>query len=377
MYTKELKRLQNAVGELWGLLAEHNAIIAGGAITSVFTNRPINDIDVYLRSEEDFLKLICQISNTQTRIVDFTKKAVLLLQGESKVQLVVFDYFQDAAAVFDAFDFTCVMGAYDMRVDQFRFHPEFFYANSTRTLKFHTGTRYPLVSLMRVQKYTGRGYKISNAELAKIALAVAALDIDSREELLDHMGGMYGTLLAEDIFDLSKPFDLETVMAELSEDMFIGVPNKTKGTVDLHELLYAVAGIRRAYFEHKGKYYLVNPGGFIEPIDYNFGLIASNGARIEQKPHLFKKVPTPKTVELKKFVKPGLVSKYNSKFIYPPEGEVTTDNPKGLFFHHRYSGREPYSPDVTIYAEADIEDIIEWTQGEIVVSKARVLSHEP
>lgn len=377
MYTKELKRLQNAVGELWDLLAEHNAIIAGGAITSVFTNRPINDIDVYLRSEADFLKLIDQINNTQTRIVDFTKKAILLLHGESKVQLIVFDYFQDAAAVFDAFDFSCVMGAYDMRVGQFRFHPEFFYANSTRTLKFHTGTRYPLVSLMRVQKYTGRGYKISNAELTKIALAVAALNIDSHEELLDHMGGMYGTLLAEDIFDLSKPFDLETVMSELNEDMFVNVPNKTKGTVDLHELLYAVAGIQREYFEHKGKRYLVATDGFIEPINYSFGLIASNSAQIEQKPHLFKKVPAPKTVQLKKFVKPGLVSKYDSKFIYPPEGEVSTDNPKGLFFHHRYSSKAPYSPDVTIYAETDIDDIIEWTKGEIVVSKARIVSHEP
>lgn len=43
----EQKRLLSLLDkEVWDLLEQHNAVVAGGAITSLFCNREINDIDV-------------------------------------------------------------------------------------------------------------------------------------------------------------------------------------------------------------------------------------------------------------------------------------------------------------------------------------------
>lgn len=58
----EINRLKLLITEdIWEVLKEHKAIIAGGAITSIFTNQPINDIDVYFRSEEDLHRVILRL----------------------------------------------------------------------------------------------------------------------------------------------------------------------------------------------------------------------------------------------------------------------------------------------------------------------------
>lgn len=46
-YQNELRKLQKLVSkDVWELFEKHDVIIAGGAITSVFCNREVNDLDV-------------------------------------------------------------------------------------------------------------------------------------------------------------------------------------------------------------------------------------------------------------------------------------------------------------------------------------------
>ena len=48
MFKQELYQIKKLVdAEPWELLADQGCMIAGGALTSVFTNKPVNDIDVY------------------------------------------------------------------------------------------------------------------------------------------------------------------------------------------------------------------------------------------------------------------------------------------------------------------------------------------
>ena len=53
-FHKEQSALERYMGEeLVDLCKASNAIIAGGAITSIFTDKEINDLDVYFRTFED------------------------------------------------------------------------------------------------------------------------------------------------------------------------------------------------------------------------------------------------------------------------------------------------------------------------------------
>ena len=58
-YSNELAKIKGLVSaNVWKLFSSYNVIIGGGAITSVFCNREVNDLDIYLRSEDDLFSII-------------------------------------------------------------------------------------------------------------------------------------------------------------------------------------------------------------------------------------------------------------------------------------------------------------------------------
>lgn len=230
MYDKERKKLEALVGkELWNLLKENNCFIAGGAITSIFTNKEVNDVDVYFQSAEEFTEVIQAIFDIDGKRTDYdleyksavvnhvSGKAVLILgETQQKIQLIAHQFYPNAPEIFNTFDFTINMGAYDMQNEMFWFHPEFFKHLAQRYLQVNTNTSYPLISVLRVDKYRQRGYNISKAQMLRLLLAVNRKNIDSWQKLADELGGMYGTM-PEEIFDYSKPFNLQEAIDRLDE----------------------------------------------------------------------------------------------------------------------------------------------------------------
>ena len=229
-YNNELNKLKKGFpSSLWEALADHGCIIAGGAITSVFTNTEINDYDIYFRSKEDFTKIFKEVYHEQydeTLEYDLgfydatasvvTKKALLLFHGESKIQFIVNDFYQTPEQIFEHFDFTCCMGAFVMKDNEFVLHKDFMKHNAQKYLHFNPKTLFPLVSALRVDKYNKKGYKISKAQMLKVLCAVNNKNIDSWDILIDELGGMYGTK-PEDIFDTSQPFSLESAIEQLDD----------------------------------------------------------------------------------------------------------------------------------------------------------------
>lgn len=236
MYEKELAKLKGFMnGELWGLLQDQGCIIAGGAVTSMFTNKEVNDVDVYFPSKEAFTKVMqelidfCWQSGYQYEkeyglgyvdgmITIVTNKAVMLLSEGNKIQFIVHKFYQSAEEIFQDFDFTVCMGALEMKDETWKFHEDFFKHNAQRFIQFNEKTSYPLISALRIAKYKEKGYNISKAQFMKVMLAVNAKNIDSWEVLMEELGGMYGTA-PEDIFDTSLPFDLSYAMQKLDEVM--------------------------------------------------------------------------------------------------------------------------------------------------------------
>lgn len=235
MYTKELQKLKKDFPEgLWDALSEHGCIIAGGAITSIFTNSEINDYDIYFRSKEDFTKIfqevyreynyggggydhleydLCHRDGVASIV---TKKALLLFSGKAKIQFIVNDFYQTPEEIFSHFDFTCCMGALKMQDETFVLHEDFLKHNAQKYLSFNPATLYPLVSALRVQKYKDKGYNISKSQMLRVLCAVNKKEINDWVTLMDEVGGLYGTP-AEEIFDTKREFSLDNAMEDLEK----------------------------------------------------------------------------------------------------------------------------------------------------------------
>lgn len=261
-YIFEKKKLFSQLGDnLVGKLKQYKAFVAGGSICSLFCNRDINDVDIYFRNKNDAADFVYDMIEYQTWSISHTKKATLFKYNELQCHVIHFDYFDNVNDIFDKFDFTICMGAYDFDKDQFVFHPEFLKHNSQRLLKFNENTAYPIISAMRVQKYEDKGYKISKPEWVKILLTCANLKIATYEQLKSQIGGMYGINYDKIIKPLeNEPFDLMKVISKFN-DMSINdeyfKEHKPEIPNNLRDIVYEITGgkikvvkVGKNYYEH-------------------------------------------------------------------------------------------------------------------------------
>ncbi|WP_317947265.1 hypothetical protein, partial [Rossellomorea marisflavi] len=149
-----------------------------------------------------------------------------LIYNDANVQVIHFDYFKTPQDIFKTFDFTVCMAAYDFGSEEFVLHEDFLKHNSQRGLHFNSNTAFPIVSMLRVKKYEEKGYRISKPEFIRIVMTCMNLEINTYEELKDHLGGMYGVnydKLFKDIedeeFDIGKAVDLIANIS-LSDEYF-------------------------------------------------------------------------------------------------------------------------------------------------------------
>jgi hypothetical protein len=216
----EKNKLYDILGShLVNTLKEHEVFVAGGTITSLFSGNPINDIDLYFRSEASLAELVEKIyEDSGDWVHALTKKALLVKVDDKEVQLIHFKYFENAEQIFDSFDFTICMGVYDFKTEEFILHNDFLKHNAQRQLRFNKNTAFPIVSLLRVQKYKDKGYYISKPEFLRIALRCMDLEIDSIEKLKEHLGGMYGINYDKLIsLDEGEEFSLSIVIDKIAD----------------------------------------------------------------------------------------------------------------------------------------------------------------
>lgn len=214
---------RNLGKDLINLLKTTNAILAGGAITSLFSSKEINDYDIYFRNKEDLIvfvrnAFVDEENLEEDQFVDvgaytlictsYTNKSITFsMNNDLKIQLIHFDYFESINDIFNSYDFKINMGAFDFKTEEFVLHDDFLIDIASRRLCFNEKTAYPIMSSLRVQKYIERGYVISKKEMFKIGLAIADLNISSWQELEDQLSGFYGIDISL-IFDKTKEFSL-------------------------------------------------------------------------------------------------------------------------------------------------------------------------
>lgn len=232
-HAPELKKLLAAASDF----TPPGSFIAGGALTSVFTNQPINDVDLYFKTKQALIDAVRDAYDTGLWCVAASDRAVTFASGDNIIQLMLFDFFETADAIFDAFDFTACMAAYDVDAEAFVFHPEFFKHNSQRHLSFHSGTRYPFGSLLRTIKYRERGYKLSRGDLLRIALCCHGVSLESWDDLAAAVGGQYGERV---LLETDQPFSVAAAIDLLSSSEFTVPATADEMPGDADELLVKV-----------------------------------------------------------------------------------------------------------------------------------------
>lgn len=210
------KVLKQYFGSL--VIRKEGVYIAGGAITSIFTGNPINDLDFYFASPEvmdDFVKhyltdynLVCVTPNADTYVhCDDPKRAIQIIKK----------YFGTPEEVISKFDFTCVMGAYVTDKRDFVLGDFFLVDNAGRRLVYTGKSEYPICSLIRTRKYVAKGYSLSAIAVVTMALAVHNLKFETYADLKDQLMGIDTTIFKEvtNGLDDNKKFEAAEFLQKL------------------------------------------------------------------------------------------------------------------------------------------------------------------
>ena len=228
MFEIEKLKIKQLLGtDVYDMLKETKCVLAGGAITSLFCNREINDFDIYLTSKESLSQIFAQIYGVSEDeyISEFdliakfaTKRSMLCVDKyhKQKIQIIHYKIHDSVESIFKSFDFDHVCGAFDFATEEFVLHENFLKSNSQRLMQFNPATDFPITSMMRVQKYKERGYTISKAQMLRIAFTIANKEYASWEDVKSEISGLYG-IAPEDMFDETKTFGLEEVVLQLDK----------------------------------------------------------------------------------------------------------------------------------------------------------------
>lgn len=199
--------VDNLSDHLQDILRKHKCIIAGGSVTSAFTQTDINDIDVYFRSKESLIEALKEMEKVGDDIFSFgreyiikyvSEKAVLFIDLDTRqdVQFIYQDFYDSPSAIFHNFDFTVNMGAIvlgdDIEDDILVMTDDFVKHNLQRKLVLNKNTLYPVISALRVNKYKAKNYEMSGIEYLKLMLCISALELNTWEDFKEQLGGVYG-----------------------------------------------------------------------------------------------------------------------------------------------------------------------------------------
>jgi len=357
-------------------LIDNDVIIAGGAITSLFTNREINDVDLYFRTWENLADFLYSLEGTGNIILSYTDKAVLIKSEKILFQAVCFDIFPAIEDIFNKFDFTVCMGAYSVKESEFYFHPDFLKDNSQRNIRFNPGTAFPLMSLLRVDKYKNKGYGISKTEVLRIALTCMNLKINSYDEVKEQIGGMYGLNIDNIIkHDNSEEFSIKNVLNDLQnlhvdDGYFINNDLAQTEISNFAKVVYDVTGIKQKIFKWGLSYY-----------DLSGHIVRDFKNEMYDVGELFV------TDKVYKYVRKNedgrYFSHYKNSFEYRLGETIIPDSHGNLYFVFQYgiNGCQYSNSTNSVLIECDVEkgDIITFSSpyGTVNVSKCKFIREVP
>lgn len=230
--------------------AINRCTIAGGAIVSLLQDISPNDYDVYTKTKEDcelLARYYVELFNWDNQLEqDEYRKATVVVDGD-KVKVIqpamdgatikqdvskfrpifispnaitlkgnvqlIFRFYGEPEKLVQEFDFEHCTG-YFHRVswenvvykNELVLNEDMLMSVLTKELKYRHG-KYPVSSLLRLQKYIQRGYTIPTGELIKLALDISKLDLSDSQVFSDQLSGVDLQLSADVLKAANNEFD--------------------------------------------------------------------------------------------------------------------------------------------------------------------------
>lgn len=183
------------LGLILAKLAEYGVMVAGGAITSLFTDKYINDLDLYMEDPK-FKPQIMALLEYYFKDEPYVSANCITYKRKSSrsrkmynVQLIT-RFSGPPEVIFHNFDFTITNGAYSFRDGAFHFGSRFFTDLATRKLVYSGGSEFPICALFRTKKYQARGYTLPGSTVMHIGLSIVRLEIKTYAELKQQLLGI-------------------------------------------------------------------------------------------------------------------------------------------------------------------------------------------
>lgn len=195
------------------------AWVAGGAITSIASGKhdEIDDYDIYFKDKYSCAEAIRYMKELNPHVAFVSDKSITYIMsgGKTKIQFIFYSFYEYEKAIFKHFDFHCCMGAYNTKTKEFVYDDLFWLNNSQRFLTINHHTEFPILTMLRLDKYKSKGYKTSRNEVLKLGLRISDLNINSWEDFKKHIGNSYGFTLA-DLKDVeNEEFTIEKAITKL------------------------------------------------------------------------------------------------------------------------------------------------------------------
>ena len=230
--------------------AINRCTIAGGAIVSLLQDISPNDYDVYTKTKEDcellaryyvglfnwdnqleqdeYRKATVVVEGDTVKVIQPAMEGATIKQDVSKfhpifispnaitlkgnVQLI-FRFYGEPEKLVQEFDFEHCTG-YFHRVswenvvykNELVLNEDMLMSVLTKELKYRHG-KYPVSSLLRLQKYIQRGYTIPTGELIKLALDISKLNLSDSQVFSDQLSGVDLQLSADVLKAANNEFD--------------------------------------------------------------------------------------------------------------------------------------------------------------------------
>jgi hypothetical protein len=153
---------------------KEKAYITGGCIPSMISDQWVNDFDIYLKDKESVDIIKTYFTENKNSYNKDRKKYKCNLITDNAINLsdkiqIITKWYGEPKEVVNNFDWAHIKSFYDIKEGKLTLCDNVYQLIVEKELKY-TGSKYPLSSLFRLNKYIAKGWTISNFDLLKIIM---------------------------------------------------------------------------------------------------------------------------------------------------------------------------------------------------------------
>jgi len=183
--------------EIINILENNNAIIAGGALTSVIKKEKINDFDIWFSNEDDYKRAINEFDSFYIDKIRGNNRTFFSMNNSKHTTFNAITYtidnmryqfisptryeFGGVGEIIKQFDFICVMCGVDMKNKKLIYDNNFFSDANSKRIRINPTLKAPASLLDRIIKYTRKGFTLSKSsqrDALKLLSKVTEQEID-------------------------------------------------------------------------------------------------------------------------------------------------------------------------------------------------------